>query len=138
MKTWIWTLIVAPLLLIVGYGGMKYVQYSREWEQFEAAWQKVEAGVKGRHGYVWTPGVFSAVGEMDLADCGITDDKLVHLEGVTTLVKLNLSDNDVTDAGLAHLVKLPGLRELDLRGTQVSDRAVQKLREALPLCQIER
>jgi len=134
----IWMPILLLLLLVVGYGGAKYVQYSREWREFEAAWQKVEAAATGTHGYSWKPGLFNAVGEMSLSGCEMTDARLAPLQGVSTLVKLDLSDNEITDAGLDHLAGLENLRELDLRNTKVSDEAVEQLKQVLPDCRIER
>ena len=67
----------------------------------------------------------------------ITDEGLVHLEGLTNLETLYLNDTQVTDAGLVHLKGLTKLEWLDLRNTEVTDKGVKKLQEALPNCTID-
>lgn len=131
--------VLAVLLLAGGYAGIKYNQYLGEWKQFDAAWDSITVGATGNHASEWRPGLVSAVGEMRLSSCGITDNKLAYLKGVTTLVELDLSDNEgITDAGIEHLLTCENLRELNLRGTKVTDAGVEKLQQALPECQIAR
>ena len=134
-RTWLIILLVI-LLLCGGYGAAKYRQYSREWQAFDHAWQNITVDLSGTYSCNWRPGLFSAVGEMDLSDCQVTDEQLAKLNGLTTLVKLNLSNNDLTDDGLNHLTDLTNLRELDLRGTQVTDQGVLQLEQALPKCEV--
>ncbi|HEY7156729.1 MAG TPA: hypothetical protein VH575_22360 [Gemmataceae bacterium] len=51
---------------------------------------------------------------LDLHQCPITDEGLVHLRGLTGLKELNLSDCDFTDAGLSSLAALTNLETLNL------------------------
>ncbi len=48
---------------------------------------------------------------------------------------LNLSGTGVTDTGLPSLMGLKQLQELNLSGTRITDEGVEKLRQALPMCQ---
>ena len=55
-----------------------------------------------------------------LAGPQITDDGLVHLDGLTNLVNLHLRDTAVTDAGLFHLQGLTDLTNLVLSGSRIT------------------
>ena len=52
------------------------------------------------------------------------------------VVGVKLSETQVTDAGLKDLAPLTKLTHLALPGTAVTDAGVEKLRKALPKCQI--
>ena len=67
----------------------------------------------------------------------VTDVGMSRLEGLTCLRELDLSGTRVTDAGLEHLKGLTQLRKLDLRFAEVTAQGVNKLREALPKCEIQ-
>jgi Leucine-rich repeat (LRR) protein len=56
-----------------------------------------------------------------------TDAGLAHLQGRTGLQFLSLGRSQVTDAGLAHLQSLTNLRNLSLGGTQVTDAGLAHL-----------
>ena len=71
-----------------------------------------------------------------LDDTQVTDAGLVRLKELTKLQFLFLTDNQVTDEGLVHLKGLTNLRWLLLGNTQVTDEGVQKLQQALPYCTI--
>ena len=58
---------------------------------------------------------------LNLENTQITDAGLVHLKGLTNLQRLGLGNTKVTDAGLVHLVELKQLQRLSLYGTQVTD-----------------
>jgi hypothetical protein len=47
-------------------------------------------------------------------------------------------ETTVNDAGLEHLKGLTNLRTLNLTETKVTDHGVNKLRQALPKCDIQR
>ena len=66
---------------------------------------------------------------LDFTASRITDDDLVHLQGLTNLKTLLLSDK-TTDAGLTHIRGLTNLQALWLVATQVSDAGLVHL-EAL-------
>ena len=134
--------LLVVLLMVGSYAAVKRAQYVREWKEFQDAWQKVSAELEGTPGYSWTPGLYSAVGEMDFSKCRITDEKLAEISAqlsvVASLVKLDLSGSEVTDAGLAHLREMTSLHELYLRDTKVTDEGVKALNETLPNCMIIR
>jgi Leucine-rich repeat (LRR) protein len=72
-----------------------------------------------------------------LGETGITDIGLAHLRGLTQLQELDLMDTRVTDAGLIHLQALVNLARLHLYGTNVTDAGIQRLRRALPHCDVQ-
>ena len=137
-RLWIFPLVIS--LSIVGYALAKAAQYNTQWQQFQAAWQNVTPQVRGTPGYSWTPGVFSAVGEMDFSTSQMSDEDLGKviplLQGVETLTILNLSNSQFTDAGIQSLAKLNSLEELHLSNSGVSEDAVNLLREKLVHCTI--
>jgi Leucine-rich repeat (LRR) protein len=67
-----------------------------------------------------------------------TDSDLQHLIGLKNLKRLDLSFTKLTDKGLTHLQRLTELEHLKLTDTQTDPANLQKLREALPDCVIER
>jgi hypothetical protein len=100
------------------------------------------------------------VAVLNLGRTKITDDGLKALEGLKNLRKLHLENTHIGDAGLSHLKNLTTLEYLNLYGTQVTDsglseldglknlksvylwqtkvtpEGVEKLKKALPKCQI--
>jgi len=52
--------------------------------------------------------------------------------------KLSLEGPAYTDSAVEHLSQLNDLKSLTLQRTQISDQGLQRLRQALPLCRIER
>jgi hypothetical protein len=81
-----------------------------------------------------------------LAETEVTDAGLEHVKSLRNLECLNLGDTRITDAGLEQLKSLRNLKWLklgDIHGaqvifprSQVTDEGVEKLREALPDCEI--
>jgi hypothetical protein len=67
---------------------------------------------------------------------GITDSGLKHISQMTSLTMLIVEGRDVTDQGVHHLAKLVNLQELALTGTKVTSDGVQRLKAALPGCQV--
>ena len=61
----------------------------------------------------------------------------MHLKNIPNVVRLNLAETKVTDAGLAHLEGLKNLKSLYLWQTQVTPDGAEKLRQALPDCNID-
>ena len=76
--------------------------------------------------------------DLELHKARITDAGLKQLKGLTQLRELELYGTKITDAGLVHLRGLTNLRYLGLTGTQVTYPAVERLRQALPNCSVER
>jgi hypothetical protein len=58
----------------------------------------------------------------------VTDARLVHLKGLTSLQSLEINTTPVTDAGLVHLKGLTSLQELSLGGTKVTDAGLEHLK----------
>lgn len=60
----------------------------------------------------------------------ITDEGLVHLEGLSQIRSLKLSNNrNIRDHGLAHLSKLSQLEVLDCGGTNIGNEGVRNIRD---------
>ncbi len=75
---------------------------------------------------------------INLHKTGVTDRDLQELAGMPNLKCLDLSKNrEVTDDGLVHLASIKPLQMLGLEGTCVTKTGVEKLRAALPNCEIE-
>ncbi|MBN2380831.1 hypothetical protein JXM67_13615 [candidate division WOR-3 bacterium] len=74
--------------------------------------------------------------QLNLGNNPITDKGLKHLQKLTELTSLDLSSTDVTDTGLVYLEGLTNLRELRLNSTDVTEEGVNRLRNALPECEI--
>lgn len=130
--------LIVALLLVIGYGGNRYMELSKEHERFEDAWEKITAEeLPGSHSYDWKPGILAAVGTMKLPSCELTNAHVFHLQDLKSLVELDLSDNRITDGGLENLNGLTSLKRLDLSGNDVTDDAVNALRQALPDCEID-
>ena len=66
----------------------------------------------------------------------ITDSGLTHIKGLSELEILKLEQINITDAGLVHLHGLTQLQELTVRSTRVTAAGLEKLRSALPNCNI--
>ncbi|HEV3341755.1 MAG TPA: hypothetical protein VG125_15415 [Pirellulales bacterium] len=73
-----------------------------------------------------------------LRDTPITGDGLAPLSSCPTLRVLDLSGTQVGDEQIDILAQLPRLSEVDLSRTRVTAAGVEKLRAALPQCQITR
>jgi hypothetical protein len=74
---------------------------------------------------------------LHVGETAITDAGLIHLKSLTQLRELDLTGTRVTDAGLIHLEGLVNLARLYLYGTNVTDAGIQRLRRALPHCDVQ-
>jgi hypothetical protein len=75
---------------------------------------------------------------LDLQDCTrVTDAALVHFKGWKNLRLVFLENTQVSDAGLGHLKDCNSLGHLLLHGTKVTAAGIDRLRKALPKCEIE-
>lgn len=75
---------------------------------------------------------------LNLYETDVTDRGLQELAQMPNLRHLELSANPgVTDDGLSHLASITSLQKLGLRGTRVTTTGVEKLRAALPDCEID-
>lgn len=68
-----------------------------------------------------------ALVHLNLRGQPVTDEQLVHLEGLTGLTELHLERAQITDKGLPHLRGLVNLKYLNLYGTNVSDAGLSNL-----------
>lgn len=64
------------------------------------------------------------------------DRALASLRGLRRLKFLRIWSRDLTDEGLVHLQSLDGLRKLELDYAQVTRAGIERLRAALPDCEI--
>jgi hypothetical protein len=75
---------------------------------------------------------------LDLSNTNVVDSDLLHLQPLPKLSHLDLSRTAITDVGLVHLGHAPALRQLRLaRIKGVTGPGIEKLKEALPECDIE-
>ncbi len=75
---------------------------------------------------------------LDLQGTGISDQGLQHIGQLRILTRLNLINTPITDNGLEWLSELKNLKNLFLRGSKVTDEGVQRLKRALPNCNVDR
>lgn len=68
----------------------------------------------------------------------IDDEGVKQLQGLTELTRLALRGTGVSDVGLLRLSGLSKLASLDLRNTEVTRAGVNRLRQKLPNCNIQR
>jgi hypothetical protein len=68
----------------------------------------------------------------------VDDNALAMLYKFGELRSLDLRDTPITDGGVRHIAALQRLEQLDIRGTRISNDGLQKLRGALPNCEITR
>jgi Leucine-rich repeat (LRR) protein len=62
----------------------------------------------------------------------IGDEGLTHIRGLTSLQELLVYGEDITDVGLAHLKDLPSLKTLGLLSAKITGDAVERLRKDRP------
>lgn len=70
---------------------------------------------------------FPKVQWLDLNGLPISDEGLMHLEGMTQLKNIHLINARVSDAGLVHLSRLTNLQGLSLTGARVTDAGLEHL-----------
>lgn len=64
---------------------------------------------------------------LQLTNCGITDEDLKTIGGLTNLYKLNLNRNAITDKGIAELTSLAKLEYLNVYGTSITEKSLPLL-----------
>ena len=74
--------------------------------------------------------------ELDISLNAITQDCLKHLKSLSSIEELRMSDTAVDDDAVADLVALKSLKFLDVADTAISDKGMERLREALPECDV--
>ena len=75
--------------------------------------------------------------ELHLGATQITDLGITELARVQNLTKLWLFDNRVTDASIPALMKHRKLTELYIHGTKLTKKGIERLKFALPKCQVK-
>jgi hypothetical protein len=81
-------------------------------------------------------GELTQLRKLDVHFMNVTDAGLRHVEHLTELRELDVRSCNITDVGLEHFRGLTQLEKLNLHGTQITERGVNRLREALPNCEI--
>lgn len=71
-----------------------------------------------------------------LGNTPIADSDLAHLGPLTNLVVLYIDNTNISDAGLKYIEKLPNLTRLSAANTKIAADGVEKLKRALPKCEI--
>jgi hypothetical protein len=66
----------------------------------------------------------------------ITDKGVESLKGLPKLQELTFDSLDITDQGAETLASMPNLKSVDLYHTLVSEKGYEKIKAALPACQI--
>lgn len=74
--------------------------------------------------------------ELDISLNAITQDCLKSLKSLAALEELRMSDTAVDDDAVADLIVLKSLKFLDVADTAISDEGMERLREALPECDV--
>ena len=64
---------------------------------------------------------------LNLRDTQITSAGLTHLKGLSKLKRLHLERTKIDDSGISHLTGLQNLEYLNLYGTKISDKALDQL-----------
>jgi len=68
----------------------------------------------------------------------VTDEDLIQFSKISSLKELLIPGSlKITDEGVANLASLSSLEKLDLGYTYVSEAARNKLKEALPNCEVQ-
>jgi predicted Zn finger-like uncharacterized protein len=73
---------------------------------------------------------------LTLNNTPITDAGLAHFKGMDKFSSLSFSDTRITDAGLANLEGLTKLTMITLNNTQITKAGLDKLKKALPKCNV--
>ena len=79
---------------------------------------------------------FSKLKGIELQGSTVTDSGLANLRGLKEIEELNLRITAITDAGLEFLRDLKSLEGIYLHNTDVTREGVDKLKQALPDCEI--
>lgn len=79
---------------------------------------------------------FSKLRGIELQDSTVTDSGLANLRGLKEIEELNLRSTAITDAGLEFLRDLKSLEGIYLHNSTVTNEGVNKLKQALPDCEI--
>lgn len=77
-----------------------------------------------------------ALREIHLGRMKITDEMLRHLPKIPQLDLLSLVHTTLPDDAADAITKLPKLKQLDIRDAEISAASLEKLRSALPNCEI--
>jgi len=73
-----------------------------------------------------------------LGNSPIGEVQLAQLKNLSRLQYLDLSHSRISDRAVDELTPMRSLARLDVRGTRISSEGLDRLRRALPECQISR
>ncbi|HIE97830.1 MAG TPA: DUF1583 domain-containing protein, partial [Fuerstia sp.] len=85
-------------------------------------------------------GILTGFAEMEvlgLSYTRVTDNTVVALADLKNLKVLGIRTRDITDLSVPYFQKMTSLERLDLRGSRVSVEGVEKIRQALPACNVQ-
>jgi len=70
-----------------------------------------------------------AIQDLSLSGTSVSDEQLVHIQGLTGLTELGLNRTPITDEGMQYLSGMTQLTRLNLNGTAVGDEGMQYVRD---------
>ena len=73
---------------------------------------------------------------LGLSHAPITDEGIKHLVSLSKLVYLSVGCEGISDASIEYFVKMQSLRELELHNTKITPEGIDRIRKALPSCNI--
>jgi len=76
------------------------------------------------------------VQQLELIDCGLTDERLAHLKLPPKLTQLSLRQNDIAGPGLKHLAT-SGVKLLNLMYTDVDDETIRHLPQLASVTELD-
>jgi Leucine-rich repeat (LRR) protein len=95
------------------------------------------AGTRGADVEMTILAQLKSLTELNLSWTNVTDERTVHLHGLTRLRRLDLSSTLLTGASLANLKTLAQLQSLDLSSTAVTDADLTYLKELRKLRELK-
>lgn len=84
-----------------------------------------------------TLSAMSTLERLSIPDTFVTDDGVALLVKLSHLRLLNLDGTRVTDKVIDHLSRMRSLKEIGLSRTEVTSEGAERLRQALPGCQVD-
>ena len=75
--------------------------------------------------------------DLELSDCGLTDESMASIAAMTWLQAINLTDNALSDDGITKLVGLPSLTSVNLRETGLTEVGLKSLQKLPMLVELD-
>jgi Leucine-rich repeat (LRR) protein len=79
---------------------------------------------------------FPRLRDLELAGDNITDHGIAAISGISTLDVLDLRETKISDQCVDELAKMQSLKRLDVNSTALSAQAIDRLKKALPNCEV--